>query len=153
LSSKEIAMRKVLAALLGDERIRFLLVGGINTVIGYGLFALLYTLFGTHLGYLGSLYLSYIPATIIAFVLHRHFTFRVSGTGRVVLDFLRFSIVYVVSLAINTVLLPVFVEVVHLPPLVAQAISTVLVTVLTYFGHKLFSFRRGRSAVAPASRN
>jgi len=133
-------MLTTVRAFLGDERIRFLLVGGINTLVGYGLFVLFQLTLGHVIGYLGSLYASYAVATTLAFVLHRRFTFRARGS--VALDYLRFQIVYVVALAVNTILLPVLVELVGLEPIVAQACIVVLTTILSYVGHKFFSFRR-----------
>jgi putative flippase GtrA len=126
--------------LLGDERVRFVLVGGVNTVVGYGLFVLFVLTIGPTIGYLGSLYAAYVLATISAFVLHRRFTFRVHGN--LVIDFLRFSSVYVVSLLINSLALPLLVEFGHLTPIVAQACIVVLTTLISYVGHKWFSFRR-----------
>jgi putative flippase GtrA len=135
-------IRGTVSRLLGDERFRFLIVGGINTAVGYGLFAAFQLSVGGTIGYLGSLYASYAIAIVLAFVLHRRFTFRIANTDDVFIDFLRFSSVYVVSLAINTVALPVAVRYAKLNPLAAQAIIVIAVTVLTYFAHKLFSFRR-----------
>ena len=135
-------MRKVLARLLEDERVRFLIFGGINTVIGYGLFALFELFLGKYIGYLGSLYVSYALATILAFYLHRRFTFRASTSGKVVVDFLRFQSVYLVSLLVNTAALPLLVEWFGLKPLVAQAVIVVITTAISYVGHKWFSFRR-----------
>ena len=134
--------RVTVGGLLADERVRFLVVGGINTVVGYLAFAALQLSVGHVIGYLGSLYGSYVLAVSLAFVLHRRFTFRVQGTGNRLVDFARFASVYVVSLAANTVVLPVLVELGGLHPLVAQAISVVVTTIISYFGHKYFSFRR-----------
>jgi len=131
----------MLRALIAREEFRFLVVGGINTVVGYALFALLQLSVGHVIGYLGSLYLSYALAVTLAFVLHRRFTFRVTS-GSVVRDFARFIGVYVVALALNTVVLPLLVELAGWNPLVAQAVCVVITTLVSYFGHKLFSFRR-----------
>lgn len=124
------------------ESIRFVLVGVINTVLGYGLFVLLELTIGSHFGYLVNLYLSYAVSIAVAFALHRRFTFRVRGTGNLLIDFVRFVGVYMVSLLANTILLPILVEIAGLTPLVAQAIIVVVMTISTYFGHKFFSFRR-----------
>jgi putative flippase GtrA len=123
-----------------DERVRFVLVGGFNTVFGYAVFVALETL--AHIPYLASLYGSYAIATMIAFVLHRRVTYRRSGTGRVLVDFVRFQGVYVVSLVINTIALPLLVELAHWKPTVAQAVIVVITSTVSYFGHKFFSFRR-----------
>jgi putative flippase GtrA len=135
-------MARLLMRLLADQRVRFVIVGGINTVLGYGLFALFYFALGETIGYLGSLYASYAVAIVIAFTLHRQFTFRVNGTGSIAVDFARFVGVHAVSLVINTIALPVLVEFISLHPLVAQALIVVVTTLVSYFGHKLFSFRR-----------
>jgi putative flippase GtrA len=135
-------MRNLLARLRGDERVRFVIVGGINTVLGYGLFALFDLTVGRFVGYLACLFAAYAIATIVAFILHRRFTFQVGGTGSVVVDFLRFSVVYLVTLALNTIALPLLVELAQLAPLVAQAAITIVATALSYVGHKFFSFRR-----------
>ena len=102
--------------LLEDERVRFVLVGGFNTAFGYGLFVALELLGGTKTNYFVSLYGSYALSTTTAFFLHRHFTYRKSGTGNAWLDFARFQGVYVVSLAINSAALPLLVEGAHLTP-------------------------------------
>ena len=142
-------MNDRLHKLLAEERVRFLIVGGVNTLLGYGLFVAFEVTLGRYIGYLGSLYASYAIAIVVAFVLHRRFTFRVSGTGSVMVDFLRFVSVHVVALLINTAALPLLVEVFGLPPIVAQAIVVVVTTLVSYFGHKFFSFRRGTKALAP----
>jgi len=135
-------MTRWIRRLLADERVRFVLVGGTNTVVGFGLFVVFELTIGRSLGYLVSLYLSYLIAVALAFVLHRRFTFRVSGTGKVLIDFVRFAGVYVVTLVINTAALPLLVELVGFVPVVAQAIVVVVTTVVSYFGHRFFSFRR-----------
>lgn len=136
-------MKTRLSRLINDERVRFLIVGGINVVFGYGLFVLFELTMGIVIGYLGSLYASYVLGVIFAFVLHRRVTFRAHRTGgSVVLDFVRFASVYVVALVFNTVGLPLLVEVGHLPPIAAQAIIVVITPLITYVGHKYFSFAR-----------
>ena len=129
-----------LRRLIADERVRFLVIGGINTVVAYALFVLFELMSGGL--YLLSLGLSYLFATMLAFVLHRRFTFGVSGRARLVADFLRFESVYVVMLAINALALPLLVEVVGWPSFLAQAVIVVVTTVVSYVGHKFFSFRR-----------
>ena len=129
-----------LRRLIADERVRFLVIGGINTVVAYALFVLFELMSGGL--YLLSLGLSYLFATMLAFVLHRRFTFGVSGRAGLVADFLRFESVYVVMLAINALALPLLVEVVGWPSFLAQAVIVVVTTVVSYVGHKFFSFRR-----------
>lgn len=135
-------MPAFLRRLLSDERARFLVIGGINTVVAYGLFAAFEAAFGGR--YLLSLLLSYLVATMLAFVLHRRFTFALSGRASIVADFLRFESVYVVMLAANAVLLPLLVELAGWSSLAAQAAIIIVTTIMSYLGHKFFSFRRPR---------
>lgn len=129
-------------AIRESEKFRFLIIGGINTLFGYSVFTLLEVVAGDHIGYLISLFVSYVFGTILAFVLHRRYTFRATGPGNVVADFFRFASIYVVSLVINVVALPLLVEVVGLEPVAGQSLVVVVTTLISYFGHKYFSFRR-----------
>ena len=128
--------------LLKDQRFRFLLVGGFNTMIGFGLFVVIELLIGRHTSYWVSLYTAYAFGAIMSFLLHRRYTFQVTGSGHVFLDFLRFQSVSLVALAFNTVALPLLVELGQLPPILAQAIVVVITTLTSYVGHKFFSFKR-----------
>jgi putative flippase GtrA len=141
-------LRRALA-LLDDERVRFVIVGGFNTVFGYLLFALFQLTTGPYLGYFFSLYASFLVASIVAFLLHRRHTFKVHGTGNILVDFLRFISVYVVALTLNSIALPLLVEGADMSPLIAQAIIVIVTTVTSYFGHKYFSFRRKKTDVPP----
>jgi len=128
---------------LADERVRFLLAGGVSALVTYGLFFTSELTIGKWIGYLGSLYLSYVLGVMFAFVLHRRYTFRAHRTGgSIVVDFLRFSSIYVLALVFNSAGLPLLVEVAHLSPLVAQAVVVILTPFITYVGHRYFSFAR-----------
>jgi putative flippase GtrA len=134
--------RNLVSRVLNDQRFKFLAVGGVNTLVGYVLFAGLYTFVfaGIPFGYLASLALSYAGAIVLAFFLYRRFVFPV--TGHLLRDFARFVSVYALSIGINALALPVLVELAHLDPLLAQAIILVSTTLVSYFGHRYFSFRR-----------
>ncbi|TFD71232.1 GtrA family protein [Cryobacterium gelidum] len=137
-----------LRGVLNDERVRFILIGGLNTSIGYLIFVILELSFGSRLGYFFSLYGSFLLSSVSAFLLHRRVTFRVSGSERILLDFLRFLSVYTFALVINSIALPLLVEVGAVPPLLAQALIVAATTLVSYFGHKFFSFRRRPDLVA-----
>lgn len=130
----------MITRLLRDERARFLAVGAFNTAFAYGLFLLFeWALDGR---YLLSLVLSYVVATLVAFALHRRLTFGVTGRERMLADFLRFESVYVVMLVVNALLLGLLVGLLGWPSWIAQALSLIVTTVMSYLGHKFFSFRR-----------
>ena len=135
-------MRALISRLYQDQRIRFLAVGGFNTVLGYVLFVALDNLVFEHIpfGYLLSLIVSYAITIGLAFILYRRFVFKVRG--RVFGDLIRFIGVYAIAIGINVLALPLLVEVVRLPPFLAQAIIIVITTLVSFFGHKKVSFYR-----------
>ena len=126
---------------LESEKFRFLIVGGVNTLLGYGLFSAFEYFWGHTIGLLGSLYLAHICVSTLAFWLYRRHVYKVRG--HVIKDFVRFQGVYAFSFAANTVALPLLVSVFHWNVYLSQALIIVMVTVTSYIGHKYFSFRRG----------
>ncbi|HEY0188603.1 MAG TPA: GtrA family protein [Cellulomonas sp.] len=136
-----------LFALIKDRRVAFLIVGGINTVLGTAWFVVFEKLFGEHLGtygYLASLLAAHVAAVLCAFVLHRRLVFRVRG--HVWLDLARFEVVNLSALGINLVALPFVVEVVGMSPIPGQLLVTCVTALATYVGHRDFSFRRRPAA-------
>lgn len=132
----------LISRVLADQRVRFLAVGGVNTVLGYAIYAALaqWVFVDVPFGYLIALVISYAISISVAFVLYRRFVFVVRGN--VLVDFIRFLGVYAVSILANAAALPVLVEVLGLHPLLAQAIVLIVTTLISFVGHKYFSFRR-----------
>jgi len=138
----------LLRRVVRDQRFAFLVVGGINTVVGFGLFvALDLTLgrwvdrtAGTVVGSLATLLTSHVLAVLFAFTLYRRFVFKVEHHWW--RDLARFESVYLVALGVNSVTLPLAVQA-GASRIVAQAAITLALTILSYFGHRNFSFRRG----------
>jgi putative flippase GtrA len=126
--------------IIRDQRVAFLVVGFVNTVVGLLWFIVFDALIGSLLGYMVTLLVSHVASVLCAFVLYRRFVFRVRGN--MLIDLLRFELVYLVALAINAITLPILVEWARLPVLLAQALIVGLTTLVSFFGHSRFSFRR-----------
>ncbi len=129
-----------LLRLIKDRRVAFLIVGVINTVVGFTWFAIFELTIGRLWGYMATLLFAHVASVLCAFILYRRFVFRVRG--HVWLDLARFESIYLVSLGINAVLLPLLVELAGLVPIVAQALIVFVTTLVSYIGHSRFSFRR-----------
>lgn len=90
----------------------------------------------------------YMLAAVIAFCFavtnnfwwNRHWTFD-ARAGHAGFQATRFFIVSLVALGFNLALLKLFVAVLELPELPAQAIAIVCVTPVNFIGNKLWSFR------------
>ena len=127
--------------LIKDQRVAFLIVGGANTVIGLAWFALFDALWsGVTLGYIWALLCAHVASVLCAFVLYRTLVFRVRG--HVWLDLARFEVVNLTALGVNLLILPILVSGLGMRPLVGQVLITFVTMLISFFGHKLFSFRR-----------
>ncbi len=126
-----------------DYRVAFLLVGAVNTIVGFAWFAIFQLTVGSAFGYMAALGCAHVASVLCAFVLYRRFVFRVRG--HVWRDLARFEMVYLVALGINAILLPILVELFGLEPIVAQALIVFVTTMVSFVGHRNFSFRRPRT--------
>ncbi len=127
--------------LIRDQRIAFLIVGGMNTTLGTLWYVLFLWLFPHGaVGYLGALACAHVAAVLCAFVLYRRFVFRV--TGHVLRDLTRFELVNLSTLCFNFAALPLLVEVFGWPPLPSQLVITGATVIYAWFAHRGFSFRR-----------
>ncbi|WP_298227299.1 GtrA family protein [Gryllotalpicola sp.] len=138
-----------------DQRFRFLLVGGFNFLFGFAVFLAVNATVGLAIDRAGQpvvasiadVLISHVISSITAFALYRIFVFRVKG--KLLIDFLRFQSVNLINLVANTVLLPTLVAA-GLPRIPTQAGLVLVLTVVSYLGHRYFSFRRVPAAADEA---
>jgi putative flippase GtrA len=136
-----------------SEVLRYLLVGGFNTIFGYGLFALLNWLFTGRLGAYSYMYASFLASIIsitVAFLGYKWFVFRTHGNY--LAEWARCIGVYGTSTLLGLAAMPLLVELLHhvltrreLASYIAGAIVTGITIVFGFFGHKNVSFREGWS--------
>jgi putative flippase GtrA len=129
--------------------LRYVLVGGFNTVFGYGLFALLNWLFnglGSY-SYMYAAVLANIIAITAAFLGYKWFVFRTHGNYMA--EWFRCLGVYGSSMLIGPVGLPILVPILRSrlehparSPYIAAAIMTVVTVIFSFLGHKNISFRQ-----------
>ncbi len=132
------------------EQILYLVVGGWNTVFGYGVWALLQYLLGSQLHYLLVVMLSWPLAVLNAYLGYRFVVFE--SRGPLLTELPRFSLVYLATLLANLALLPLALAALPFNIYVVQALFTAAVVVVSYLGHKYFSFRgRHRDEMDPAA--
>jgi putative flippase GtrA len=123
------------------QPIAYLIVGTWNTLFGYVVFALLYYMLQARLHVDVVLVFSYLPATANAYIGYRYIVFR--STGSVRRELRRFVAVYAATLAANLVVLPLALHLLPWNAYVIQGLFTGIIVVLSYLGHKHFSFRSG----------
>lgn len=130
------------------EQVLYLAVGAWNTLFGYGVFVLLYYLVGGRVSVSVVIVASYVVAVLSAYIGYRYVAFR--SHGPVLREFPRFSAVYLVTLIANLVFFPVALRLLPLSTYAVQALFTVGVVVISYLGHRHFSFRARGADKVPA---
>lgn len=127
---------------------RYLLVGGFNTVFGYGCFALFVAILDriTPHGYILASVLSGLINITVAYFNYKWFVFKTKG--KYLREWARCVVVYSGAIAINTLLLPVLVFAIRRwssfsdsAPYIAGAVLIGGTTIYSFVGHKNFSFR------------
>ncbi len=128
----------------GNQKLRFLVVGGWNTAVGYVVFVALYLLLHARLPYLVIGAAAHAIAIANAFVAQRWLVFRSRGAWRV--EFVRFFAAQLFVLGSGLAALWLLVSQAGLSPLPAQAIVAVGTVVVSYYAHRHFSFAADRTS-------
>jgi putative flippase GtrA len=131
------------------EQVLYLVIGGWNTLFGYLIWALLQYLLGDYLNYLIVIVIAWFPSVANAYFGYRWFVFR--SKGPILRELARFSLVYVGTLIMGLVALPILLHVLPFTIYVTQALYTAVMVVASYLSHKYFSFgRRPKTLATPA---
>lgn len=128
-----------LASTMAGTQVRYLIVGGWNTLFGLAVFAALWWLLAGIVGYGLILLACQVIATVQAHWAQRRFVWR--SDGQFWPELLRFSLVYVVVYLANLGLLAFCVEAMGWPVLQSQVGLTLLMIVVTYSINKAWTFR------------
>lgn len=120
-----------------NELVRFLLVGAFNTLIGYGVFYILFSCFQLS-PYISNAF-GYIAALIVAFVLSKHFVFRSTYRKGMVTKFI---LAFLMSFALNQLVLLMLIKYSQLTPEIAQILAMASYTLIFYILNKYLVFNR-----------
>lgn len=126
------AVRGALPRVLQRRAMRFFLVGVVNSLFSFGVFAALQITLRQHIHYLVVLAIAYVVGVLEAYVLQRWLVFRVSGHWW--RDMAKFWSVYLVALGVNALALPALVEFLGVPVLLAQGAVMLATAVGTFVG-------------------
>ncbi|WP_433978293.1 flippase GtxA [Staphylococcus aureus] len=109
------------------EILKFIIVGGINTLNYYVVYLLLLKLL--HIEYMISHITGFIVAFVISYYLNCYFVYRVKPTCR---KFISFPITQLVNVSLQTVLLYVFVSWLNLPAEIAPFAGLIITIPITF---------------------
>ncbi len=119
--------------------IRYGLIGGWNTVFGLGVYTLLFELLGKHVNYLALTIPANILAITNAFLCYKLIVFKTKGNWW--REYWRCYTVYGSGALLGMGLLFILVTGCGIYPVAAQFITVPLIMIISYLGHKFFSFR------------
>lgn len=122
------------------RELRYLVVGGINTLFGYGLGVGLYLALSPMLHILVIGVIGSVIAITFSFTTYKLFVF---GTrGHWLREYLRSYVVYGGTGVLGILLVWVLVDGLRMPIWIAQGIAILLTVLVSYLGHARFTFRR-----------
>lgn len=120
-----------------DKRfIKFIFVGILNTIIGYGTYSLLVFL---KINYIIANTISTIIGIICSYLLNKKITFNDTKTTKNTP--IKFISVYILSYIIGTINLTIIVNKCNANEYIAGFINLFITTFISWFGHKYFSFK------------
>ena len=142
--------------IVGGEKLRYLVVGAFNTLMSYLLFIALLATVGVWLRgfsdsalslksvvgehyYLAVQWLGWVLAVPACALMMKRFAFRSRGPWLPQVG--RAYLVYLPAQGLAFVLLWLMVQVFHLTPQVGVIVVVAVTTVMTYIGHKYFTFQ------------
>ena len=136
--------------LMSMQTFRYAVSGSTNTLLSFAVYFISFKYIvdekNLHLGYIvfkphvAALFFSFCFSFPFGFFLMKYVVFSDSKMkGKVQL--LRYFMVYVFNLVLNYLLLKIFVEVMHIYPVMAQIITTGIIILFSYIAQRNFTFK------------
>lgn len=120
------------------QSIRYIITGIWNTVFGILVYALLIKLLGEN-HYILLAVVSNIISITNAYICYKLFVFKTKGN--ILKEYLKCYVVYGLSMLLGLLLLYVFVDIAGINPVMANIISVLLLTIVSFIGHRYYSFK------------
>jgi putative flippase GtrA len=114
---------------------KFTFVGILNTIVGYGSYFILVG----YINYLLAAIISHCIGVTHSYLWNKYWVFKSSQPT--LAEFIRFNIVYLNVLIANIVILFILVEYFTINPRIAQLIVLPITAIISYFGHRKWSFK------------
>lgn len=125
---------------LADTRLRYLVAGGVNTVFGYGVSVLLYSLLHQRLHIVLIGIIINIVTITFSFLTYKLFVFKTKeGWLR---EYLRCYVIYGTSLVVGICLLWLLVDFFTIRFWIAQGMLLCGTVCISYLGHSRYSFKQ-----------
>ncbi|WP_379157452.1 GtrA family protein [Paenibacillus sp. sgz5001063] len=127
---------------MSTQTFRFVIVGILNTIVGFGVYAIYLHIINNN--YLQALIASHIIGVAHSYFWNNKWTFQQKSYNT--RSAIKFISVYAVTFFVNLFLLTLLVDTIGMNKLIAQAIALFLTTLISFFGHKYWSFRTSKNS-------
>lgn len=132
------------------QTFRYAASGGFNTLLGLSVYFISYRYilkeemldldFYAFKSHIAALFMAFCVSFPVGFFLMKYVVFSDSKMkGRIQL--FRYFMVYLFNLALNYIILKIFVEIFHIYPVFAQIITTAIIILFSYLAQRHFTFR------------
>jgi glycosyltransferase involved in cell wall biosynthesis len=124
-----------------DFKIKFLLIGIINTLVNYLFSITTYYLFYKNFGFILYNILNVFFGVTFSFSMFKFFLFK-TDINKYFIEYFKSYLVYASKILIGIFLLFIFLEFLQINIFISQALVIVLTTLITYKGHKNYTFKK-----------
>lgn len=136
--------------LMGLQTFRYITCGSLNTLMALAIYFITYTIilrekdldlgFFAFKSHSAALFISFCISFPIGFFLMKYVVFSDSNMrGRIQL--FRYFMIYLFNLALNYIFLKILVEIIHIYPVLAQIITTIIIVLFSYIAQRNFTFK------------
>lgn len=120
------------------REVRYILIGGWNTLFSLGLFITAYTLLKNFWHYMVIAVICHIFSVAQSFITLKYFVFRTKGN--LLKEYIKINITYLGSLFGNLLLLYIFCSILSIDPRYASIMNAAIIAFFSYLLHKYFTF-------------
>jgi putative flippase GtrA len=127
---------------LDNEKVRYLTVGGFNTIIGYFVGVSIYLLLQNRLHILFIIAIANIISISISFITFKAFVFKTRGGW--LNEYLKIYLVYGSTILLSGLFFWLFVDYLSINIWLAQGVTVAITAYLSYIGNKKYTFKRSK---------
>jgi putative flippase GtrA len=127
-----------LSKLLLNQKIRYLLTGSYNTMLGYLVFVLIFYFYSSTVSHSLLLGICYLISTTHNFFSYRTFVFKIKDIS--LINYFKFNLVYLFTFMLNLSMFMALTKGMNMNLYLSQAFIVIVIAVVGYILNKYFSF-------------
>ena len=122
-----------------EKKLRFLIIGGVNTLFGISIFPILYYLLENfHIHYLIILFIGHLIAINFSYFSNKFLVFKTKGNF--INEYPRFFFYQILVFLLNLGPFAALVEIAGIHPVIVQVILTCLMILISYIWYNRYTF-------------